>query len=147
MDLFCYEGGDAMGTLPVPLPRISIKLAKKLLEPQKLWASGFRTVEEAFLEMERRKLVRIRNETAEITVLGFRYHFPFHEPEGMLDVLIRLQKEKALLSLASRRAVRKEAEEMEVAEEASPESDSQVSELAEEEEYEEWDSEEDNDTV
>lgn len=110
LDLFCYDGGDEYGQLPETLPQVSVRLAAKLLSSSEVIATGFRSAEEAFDQLSRRKLIRLKNTTggkqstiAQLTTLGFRYHFPFHNSEGMLAVRLLAQKEKALALLSTRR--------------------------------------------
>eukprot|EP00796_Vickermania_ingenoplastis_P005971 gene5971-4280_t len=134
LDLFCYEGGDAYGTLPNPLPRISLKVCKKLLTSEDVSASGFHSLDEVFMSLSQKKLVRVKNEIAELTVLGFRYHFPFHNPEGMLEVLLRNQKERALALLTNHLSRTDNVDR-----EAYSESDEGEEDM-EEDEFEEWES-------
>lgn len=109
LDLFCYDGGDEYGQLPETLPQVSVKLAEKLLSPEEVAATGFCSANEAFCQLSRKTLIRLKNKSsgqrntiAQLTPLGFRFHFPFHDPKGMLAVRIHAQKEKVLTLLKAR---------------------------------------------
>lgn len=109
LDLFCYDGGDVYGKLPETLPQVSLWLATKLIPSEEIAATGFRSVEEAFHQLSLKKLIRLKNTTkgtqktmAQLTPLGFRYHFPFHDSDKMLAVRLHGQKEKVLALLATR---------------------------------------------
>ncbi|KAG5497992.1 hypothetical protein GH5_02788 [Leishmania sp. Ghana 2012 LV757] len=89
MDLFCYDDGDEFGRVPDPLPILRLRIACRVWPAPQVQLLGFADVREAFERMRDRGLVRIHDDVAQLTLLGFRYHYPFHNPEGMLEVHLR----------------------------------------------------------
>lgn len=145
LDLFCYEGGNEYGALPKFSPRVSIPLAKMLLSAKELQNSEFDSVDNAFHAMMLRGLIKVADNTATLTKLGFHYHFPFHTAEKMLSVRVQLQKQKALALMRIRREAANGP-----AEQSSPSSNtSKEEEVFGEEIDEEWEcfSEEGEDEV
>ncbi|KAG5472449.1 hypothetical protein LSCM1_03848 [Leishmania martiniquensis] len=94
MDLFCYEDGDEFGRVPDVLPVLRLRMASRVWPSPQVQSLGFADVHEAFERMRDRGLVRIRGDVAQLTLLGFRYHYPFHNPEGMLEVHLREARDR-----------------------------------------------------
>lgn len=89
LDLFCFDGGDEYDKVPSPLPSLHLRIASRLLPLADVVALGFCDVRDAFLALQCCGLVKIRGgSVAQLTLLGYRYHYPFHDPEGMLEVRV-----------------------------------------------------------
>ncbi|XQJ29079.1 hypothetical protein NXY56_005116 [Leishmania guyanensis] len=102
MDLFCYEGGDEFGHVPDALPILHLRVASRVWPASQVQLLGFADVREAFERMRDRGLVRIHDDVAQLTLLGFRYHYPFHNPEGMLAVHLRESQARVRMLVESR---------------------------------------------
>ncbi|KAG5498725.1 hypothetical protein JKF63_03013 [Porcisia hertigi] len=104
MDLFCYDDGDEFGRVPDRLPYLRLRTASRVWPAAKIQSLGFTDVHEAFGRMGERGLVRLYDGVVQLTLLGFRYHYPFHNPEGMLEVLLREAQEHARALAGARRS-------------------------------------------
>ncbi|CBZ28908.1 conserved hypothetical protein [Leishmania mexicana MHOM/GT/2001/U1103] len=103
MDLFCYDDGDEFGRVPNMLPILRLRVASRVWPAPQVQSLGFTDVREAFERMRDRGLVRIQDDVAQLTVLGFRYHYPFHDPEGMLEVHLREARERVRTLVEARK--------------------------------------------
>ncbi|KPI90196.1 hypothetical protein ABL78_0714 [Leptomonas seymouri] len=111
LDLFFYEDGDEYGTVPDVLPAIRLRIASNVWPPAKTKILGFANLREAFDCMQQRGLVQIRDGVVQLTLLGFRYHFPFHDPEGTLEVHLQEARELVRALVVHRHGRDEEAEE------------------------------------
>lgn len=102
LDLFFYEDGDEFGKVPEVLPSLHLRLAASVWPPARTQPLGFPNLREAFEAMQRRDLVRISGSVVQLTLLGFRYHFPFHDPDGLLEVYLREARERVRAAVARR---------------------------------------------
>jgi hypothetical protein len=102
LDLFFYEDGDEYGNVPDTLPSIRLRLAASVWPPAKTQLLGFDDLRDAFNRMQQRGLVQVDNGVVQLTLLGFRYHFPFHNPDGMLEVYLREARERVRAVVAQR---------------------------------------------
>lgn len=94
MDLFCYDDGDEFGRVPHMLPNLCLRMASRVWPAPRVQSLGFTDVRDAFERMRDRGLVRIQDDVSQLTLLGFRYHYPFHDPDGMLEVHLREARER-----------------------------------------------------
>ncbi|CAD2218046.1 hypothetical protein AGDE_14339 [Angomonas deanei] len=112
LDLFCYAGGDEYGSLPTVLPYLRLSIVKCIIASADVASLGFKGVEDAFATMKAHGIVTLHNDLAQLTALGFRYHFPFHNEENMLEVQIR-RNASAVKDLLARRKAEGEARAVE----------------------------------
>ncbi|RNF26410.1 uncharacterized protein Tco025E_01373 [Trypanosoma conorhini] len=101
LDLFDYTMG-ASETLPEPLPSLNVRGASRVLEKEALTGTGFGNGREALLACQRRGLCVVRDNLCTLTPLGFRYHYPFHDPEQTLGVQLARRRDKARAMMADR---------------------------------------------
>ncbi|KEG15613.1 hypothetical protein DQ04_00021110 [Trypanosoma grayi] len=99
LDLFDYSvGADA--SLPDPLPSVNVRTASRMLGREVLANTGFVNGREALLACQQRGLCVLRDGVCTLTRLGFRYHFPFHDPDLVLDVQLERRRREARRKLA-----------------------------------------------
>ncbi|KPA83288.1 hypothetical protein ABB37_02956 [Leptomonas pyrrhocoris] len=108
LDLFFYEDGDEYGKVPEVLPTLRLRVASGVWPSAKTQTLGFANLREAFDRMRQRGLVQMRDGVVQLTLLGFRYHFPFHDPDGMLEVHLREARERVRALVAHRHAAAEE---------------------------------------
>lgn len=102
LDLFCYAAGDQPGALPQPLPALKLSLAAKVLPRSFLAMRGLTSVADGFMKLQERGLVTVQDGRARLSVLGYRYHCPYYNEEGMLEVRVQANQARireALLRL------------------------------------------------
>lgn len=103
LNLFDYSMGTNE-TLPDPLPSLSVRAASRLLEGAGVLVDGgFCNGREALLLCQQRGLCVLHEDVCTLTPLGFRYHYPFHDPEQMLDFQLAQRRGKAKEMLERRR--------------------------------------------
>ncbi|EKF37813.1 hypothetical protein MOQ_001982 [Trypanosoma cruzi marinkellei] len=110
LDLFDYSMGTNE-TVPNPLPSLNVRCALRIIEKEALAGSGVCGVREAFLSCQQRGLCLLQNNTCTLTPLGFRYHYPFHDPEKMLEIQLERRREKARAMMAERQCADSDVEE------------------------------------
>ncbi|RNF17167.1 hypothetical protein TcG_05798 [Trypanosoma cruzi] len=103
LDLFDYSMGTNE-TVPNPLPSLNVRCALRVIEKEVLAGSGVCGVREAFLSCQQRGLCLLQNNICTLTPLGFRYHYPFHDPEQMLEIQLERRREKARAMMAERQS-------------------------------------------
>ncbi|KAH9580072.1 hypothetical protein LSM04_007444 [Trypanosoma melophagium] len=94
LDLFDYSTGSNE-TLPDLLPSLNVRHAVRLLTSNNI-NNGL----DLFLSCQQRGLCVMNNGICTLTALGFRYHFPFHDPEMMLDVQFERRRTELRAMLA-----------------------------------------------
>ncbi|CAC9514569.1 conserved hypothetical protein [Leishmania infantum JPCM5] len=108
MDLFCYDDGDEFGRVPDMLPIVRLRMASRVWPAPQVQSLGFTDVRDAFERMRDRGLVCIQDDVAQLTLLGFRYHYPFHDPDGMLEVHLREARERVRALVEARKGWRRD---------------------------------------
>ncbi|ORC90844.1 uncharacterized protein TM35_000072680 [Trypanosoma theileri] len=94
LDLFDYSTGTNEA-LPDLLPSLNIRHAVRLLNSNKMFNG-----QELLLSCQQRGLCVMNNGVCTLTALGFRYHFPFHDPEMMLDIQFERRRAEVRAMLA-----------------------------------------------
>lgn len=105
LDLFCFEDGDEFGAVPDPLPMLNVRAATRAVDHRVMVAHGFSSVTQALDALKAKGLVVYLHggRTVQLTCLGFRYHFPYHDRDAMLEVRLARHRNHLMHLMASRR--------------------------------------------
>ena len=137
LDLFFYEDGDEYGNVPDVMPSVRLRVAANVWPSARTQVLGFANLREAFDQMKQRGIVQVHGGVVQLTLLGFRYHFPFHDPDGMLEVYLREARERVRALMAAKRCSSAAAVVEEMTGEAEGDVDGEYDEEVEEDEEEE----------
>lgn len=101
LDLFCFHGGTEFGGLPNSMPLVRLSVAQRAIPTNELESVGVSSISAGFEELQARGLVVLQDDTAQLTVLGYRYHFPYYDEDRMLEVRIKENRERVRAALMS----------------------------------------------
>ncbi|RNF09725.1 hypothetical protein TraAM80_01993 [Trypanosoma rangeli] len=110
LDLFDYTMGTNE-TVSDPLPSLNVRSASRVLEKEALIGTEFCNGREALLACQERGLCVLHDNVCTLTALGFRYHYPFHDPEQMLGVQLARRRDKAREVMVEQRCANVEDED------------------------------------